>query len=134
MDIKDRRVLVIGASSGVGRDIGESLAAGGARVAFAARRGELVEEAAQAAGDRCIGLACDVREDASCDDVVADAAEALGGLDTLVYAAAVGILTPLVDSVLLVVRSGVTSKPAIHDAVATIDGSKLLGLVLNDAA
>jgi capsular exopolysaccharide synthesis family protein len=46
----------------------------------------------------------------------------------------VGILTPLVDSVLLVVRSGVTSKPAIHDAVATIGGSKLLGVVLNDAA
>jgi Mrp family chromosome partitioning ATPase len=46
----------------------------------------------------------------------------------------VGILSPLVDSVLLVVRSGVTSKPSIHDAVASIDGSKLLGLVLNDAA
>ena len=46
----------------------------------------------------------------------------------------VGILSPLVDSVLLVVRSGVTSKPSIHDAVAAIDGSKLLGLVLNDAA
>ena len=38
-----------------------------------------------------------------------------------------GILTPLMDSVLLVVRSGVTSKPAIHDAVAAIDASKLLG-------
>jgi capsular exopolysaccharide synthesis family protein len=46
----------------------------------------------------------------------------------------VGILTPLVDSVLLVVRSGTTSKPAIHDAVAAIDRSKLLGVVLNEAA
>jgi capsular exopolysaccharide synthesis family protein len=46
----------------------------------------------------------------------------------------VGILTPLVDSVLLVVRSGTTRKPAIHDAVAAIDRSKLLGVVLNDAA
>jgi polysaccharide biosynthesis transport protein len=46
----------------------------------------------------------------------------------------VGILTPLVDSVLLVVRSGTTSKPAIHDAVAAIDASKLLGVVLNEAA
>jgi protein-tyrosine kinase len=43
----------------------------------------------------------------------------------------VGILTPLVDSVLLVVRAGVTVKPAIHDA---IDPSKLLGVVLNEAA
>jgi protein-tyrosine kinase len=46
----------------------------------------------------------------------------------------VGILTPLVDSVLLVVRAGVTVKPAIHDAVASIDPSKLLGVVLNEAA
>jgi capsular exopolysaccharide synthesis family protein len=46
----------------------------------------------------------------------------------------VGILTPLVDSVLLVVRAGITSKPAIHDAVASLDGSKLLGIVLNEAA
>jgi capsular exopolysaccharide synthesis family protein len=46
----------------------------------------------------------------------------------------VGILTPLMDSVLLVVRSGATSKPAIHDAVAAIDASKLLGVVLNETA
>jgi Mrp family chromosome partitioning ATPase len=46
----------------------------------------------------------------------------------------VGILTPLVDSVVMVVRAGVTSKPAIHDAVASIEDAKLLGLVLNEAA
>jgi capsular exopolysaccharide synthesis family protein len=46
----------------------------------------------------------------------------------------VGILTPLVDSVLLIVRAGVTPKPAIHDAVAAMDELKLLGMVLNDAA
>ena len=46
----------------------------------------------------------------------------------------VGILTPLVDSVLLVVRAGVTSKPAIHDAINSIDQAKLLGVVLNEAA
>ena len=46
----------------------------------------------------------------------------------------VGILTPLVDSVLLVVRAGVTSKPAIHDAIASIQDAKLLGIVLNEAA
>jgi capsular exopolysaccharide synthesis family protein len=46
----------------------------------------------------------------------------------------VGILTPLVDSVLLVVRAGTTSKPAIHDAIAAMDRAKLLGIVLNEAA
>jgi capsular exopolysaccharide synthesis family protein len=46
----------------------------------------------------------------------------------------VGILAPLVDSVVLVVRAGVTTKPAIHEAVATIGQDKVLGVVLNDAA
>jgi len=43
------------------------------------------------------------------------------------------MIAPLVDRVLLVVRSGVTTKPAIHDALSSIDSSKLLGLVLNEA-
>jgi NAD(P)-dependent dehydrogenase (short-subunit alcohol dehydrogenase family) len=98
MDIADRRVLVVGASSGVGRDIGHALAASGARVAFAARRRDLTDEAARAAGDHCIGLTCDVRNDESCEAVVAAAASAFGGLDTVIYAAAVGPLTDLRDA------------------------------------
>ena len=46
----------------------------------------------------------------------------------------VSILAPLVDSVLLVIRAGVTSKPSIHDAIGAIDTGKLLGFVLNEAA
>ena len=46
----------------------------------------------------------------------------------------VGIVTPLVDSVLLVVRAGITAKPAVHDALTAIDEGKLLGIVLNEAA
>jgi receptor protein-tyrosine kinase/non-specific protein-tyrosine kinase len=46
----------------------------------------------------------------------------------------VGILAPMVDSVLLVVRAGVTSKPAIQSAVNAIEQDKLLGVVLNEAA
>jgi receptor protein-tyrosine kinase len=46
----------------------------------------------------------------------------------------VDILTPLVDALLLVVRAGVTSKPAIGNALASLDRSKLLGLVLNESS
>jgi capsular exopolysaccharide synthesis family protein len=46
----------------------------------------------------------------------------------------VSILAPLVDRVLVVVRAGVTTKPAIHDALSSIEASKLLGFVLNEAA
>jgi len=45
----------------------------------------------------------------------------------------VGILTPLVDGLLLVVRAGATAKPAVRDAISSLDRSKLLGLVLNES-
>ncbi len=44
----------------------------------------------------------------------------------------VGVLTPMVDGVVLVVRAGWTPRPAIDRAIEDIEESKLLGLVLND--
>jgi protein-tyrosine kinase len=46
----------------------------------------------------------------------------------------VGILAPLVDSVLLVVQAGATTRPAIQEAVSTIGTGRLLGVLLNGAA
>jgi capsular exopolysaccharide synthesis family protein len=46
----------------------------------------------------------------------------------------VGILAPLVDRVVLVVRAGVTTKPAIQEAVSAIGPERVLGVVLNDIA
>ena len=60
------------------------------------------------------------------DRVVLDAAPATPLAD-------VSILAHLVDRVLLVVRAGVTTRPAIQDAVSSIDAAKLLGFVLNEA-
>jgi len=41
------------------------------------------------------------------------------------------IVAPLADAVLMIVRAGVTPKPAIERALAGLDTSKVLGLVLN---
>jgi len=43
------------------------------------------------------------------------------------------IVAPMVDGVLMIVRAGVTPKPAIERALAGLDISKVLGLVLNEA-
>jgi NAD(P)-dependent dehydrogenase (short-subunit alcohol dehydrogenase family) len=86
------RILVVGASSGIGRTFGLLAASKGDHVAFAARRGELVESAAVEAGNGAVGLACDVRDADSCARVVAEAVEALGGLDALVYSTAIDLL------------------------------------------
>ena len=45
----------------------------------------------------------------------------------------VAVLAPLVDGALMVVRAGVTSKPAIENALRAFDSSRLLGIVLNDS-
>jgi capsular exopolysaccharide synthesis family protein len=60
------------------------------------------------------------------DRIVVDAPPALPVAD-------VALLTPLVDALMLVVRAGVTTKSSIHEAIASINSDKLLGVVLNDA-
>jgi capsular exopolysaccharide synthesis family protein len=45
----------------------------------------------------------------------------------------VAVLAPIVDGTLLVVRAGVTPKPAIENALRAFDSSRLLGIVLNDS-
>jgi protein-tyrosine kinase len=42
------------------------------------------------------------------------------------------ILAPMADGVLMIVRAGVTPKPAIERALSGLDTSKVLGLVLNE--
>jgi capsular exopolysaccharide synthesis family protein len=44
----------------------------------------------------------------------------------------VGVMAPMADGVLLIIRAGVTPKPAIERALASFDPTKLLGLVLNE--
>jgi NAD(P)-dependent dehydrogenase (short-subunit alcohol dehydrogenase family) len=86
VDLTDRRVLVVGASAGIGRVIGQHLCERGAHVAFAARRGSVCEEAATEAKGTAVGVACDVTQPESCAGVVEDTVDRLGGLDDLVYA------------------------------------------------
>jgi len=45
----------------------------------------------------------------------------------------VAILAPIVDGSLLVVRAGITPKPAIENALRAFDASRLLGVVLNES-
>lgn len=92
------RTVVVGASSGLGRCIGVGLAQRGDQVALLARRGERIEAAAKEAGPGAIAVVCDVTDDASCRAAINDAADALGGIDNVVYTPAVGPLVRLVDT------------------------------------
>ena len=91
------KVVVVGASGGLGRCLGVGLAQRGAEVALLARRKERLETAAREAGAGARAIVCDVTDDAGCRSAVADAADALGGIDALVYATGIGPLVRLAE-------------------------------------
>lgn len=91
-------VVVIGASSGIGRETALQLAARGAKVVGAARSEpglhSLVEEIT-AKGGTATYRTCDVSDPAQVAAVAAHAVDTYGHLDTWVHAAAVGVYAPL---------------------------------------
>jgi NAD(P)-dependent dehydrogenase (short-subunit alcohol dehydrogenase family) len=86
------RVVVVGASSGLGRCIGVGLGQRGHRVALLARRKDRLVEAAAEAGDGALAIECDATDQAAATAAIDDAAAGLGGIDGLVYTPAIGPL------------------------------------------
>ena len=93
-----RRVVVVGASSGLGRCIGVGLGQRGHRVALLARRTARLERAAAEAGNATLAIACDVTDEVGCRAAVDQAAAGLGGIDALVYTPGVGYLSRIEDT------------------------------------
>ncbi len=90
-----RRLLVVGASSGIGRAIAGQAAAAGAQVAIAARRREALEDVAAHCGPLTRAFPCDVTDELAARALAGTAASWMGGLDTVIYAAGVADLGPL---------------------------------------
>ncbi len=84
--LEGARILVVGASSGIGREVGIQAAQAGASVAFAARRVDRLDEAVQTAGGASFAFPLDVRDDDQCAGAVSETVRRFGGLDAVVYA------------------------------------------------
>jgi NAD(P)-dependent dehydrogenase (short-subunit alcohol dehydrogenase family) len=82
-DVAGLRLLVVGASSGIGHAVAVSAAEQGAEVAVAARRMDLLTALADTVGGTAFEL--DVEDAAAITKVVGAATEALGGLDVVVF-------------------------------------------------
>jgi 3-oxoacyl-[acyl-carrier protein] reductase len=92
MGMLDGRVaFVTGAGRGIGAAIARGLAAEGARVVVASRRGE------DPGVDDALVLAADVRDLGAMEAAVASTVERFGGLDILVGNAGVGAYGPFLD-------------------------------------
>jgi NAD(P)-dependent dehydrogenase (short-subunit alcohol dehydrogenase family) len=80
----DGKVAIItGASTGLGPVMGSLFVAEGARVLLAARREELVRDAAKAAGSGAIAMRADVTDEADVAAMVARAVDEFGHVDIL---------------------------------------------------
>jgi NAD(P)-dependent dehydrogenase (short-subunit alcohol dehydrogenase family) len=91
-ELHRQRIVVVGASTGLGRCIAVGLARRGSHVALMARRQELLDEAAKEAGAGAQPITCNVTDEDSCRNAVAQAVDVLGGIDGVVYCPGVGIL------------------------------------------
>ncbi len=89
MKLSEMRVLVTGASSGLGAHMATMLASRGGQVVASARRAGALEALAAGADGRITPIAMDVTDPGSVERGVAAAVTAMGGLDGLVNNAGV---------------------------------------------
>jgi 3-oxoacyl-[acyl-carrier protein] reductase len=84
IDLSGRNALVTGSTRGIGREIADTLAKCGARVAVVGRDLAKARETAAAVGNGAEGFACDVSDTAAVAKLVADVEAAFGSIDILV--------------------------------------------------
>ena len=91
LSLDGARVVVVGASAGIGRALAEHAAAQGARVVVSARRADKLRELAG-----CHAVPADISDQEACRRLVDEAVAHLGGsIDVLVHSAGVGTLAPI---------------------------------------
>jgi 3-oxoacyl-[acyl-carrier protein] reductase len=102
LSLKEKTALVTGGSRGIGRAIGEKLAAEGATVVINyARNEQLAQEvvkAISAKGGKAIAIRADVSKPAEVRRLFSEAERAVGGLDIVVANAGVHIAKPLIEN------------------------------------
>jgi 2-hydroxycyclohexanecarboxyl-CoA dehydrogenase len=94
--LKDKSALVLGVAPGnIGEAIARRYVEQGARVLISGRRTEALASVATALG--VDWLTCDIRSQAEVDELVAESAKRLGGLDVGVNATGWGLLKPILE-------------------------------------
>ncbi|MFC1583680.1 SDR family oxidoreductase [Candidatus Neomarinimicrobiota bacterium] len=84
---RDQRIIITGASSGIGRELARQLAAQGAYLALAARREKELREVAEECremGAQAIAVPTDVSEQEQCQKLIERTVEEWGGVDLLI--------------------------------------------------
>src|SRR5262245_51337896 len=100
-DIRGRRLLITGASSGIGRSLAEQAAREGARVALVARSADRLNALADqlhSQGADALALPADVTHEEDRQRLLDTVTERWGGLDVLINNAGIGSWAHFADS------------------------------------
>ena len=97
MMLHNKRAVVTGAASGIGREIARAFVAEGARVAVADLDLSAAQATAASLGGEAIGIAMDVTQEAAVDAGIDAVAKLWGGIDILVSNAGIQIVAPVVE-------------------------------------
>lgn len=97
LQLSEKRVLVTGASKGIGLAVAKAFAQEGARVAINSSNPQNLAAAKEALGGDCLTLTGDLGSTANIERIFSQLESAWGGLDILVNNAAVMIRTPLLE-------------------------------------
>ena len=101
VDLDGKRILLTGASSGIGEAAAEQFARRGANVVVVARRQDLLDALANrivTAGGTGTAIPCDLSDMDAIDALVADVEKRIGGVDILINNAGRSIRRPLAES------------------------------------
>src|SRR5947209_17780412 len=97
-NIKDKVVVITGASSGIGESTAKLLAERGAKVVLGARRLNRINAVVQeisASGGKAIGFACDVTKRGEVESLIQKAVDSLGRVDVIVNNAGIMPIAPI---------------------------------------
>src|SRR6201993_609824 len=99
-DLRGKRALVTGASSGIGKKVALAYVQAGAEVAIAARHSDVLEEVAgelAAAGGKVVPVRCDVTQADQVAVMLDRVTAELGGIDIAVCNAGIISVTPMLE-------------------------------------
>jgi short-subunit dehydrogenase len=138
VQLKNARVIVTGASQGIGRAIAVEFGRRGARLALASRNRPALEELAasiNAAGGSAVAIPTDITAEGAAKQMADDAIRELGGIDILVNNAGRGMSATIGDAspadVETLFRLNVLGAAAAIRAVIPVMRAQASGMIIN---
>ena len=99
-DLRGKRALVTGGTSGIGKSVAQAYVEAGAEVAIAARHSDVAQQVAAelaTAGGKVIPICCDVTKEEQVTGMLDQVTAELGGIDIAVCNAGIVGVTPMLE-------------------------------------